>query len=57
MKTRTYGSAEVATMNEEKTVVETQEEIDELETAAMETAEEENAEELPESDDAAENGA
>ena len=44
-------------MNEEKTVVETQEEIDELETAAMETAEEENAEELPESDDATENGA
>ena len=56
MKTRTYGSAEVATMNEEKTVMETQEEIDEFETAAMETAEEESAEELPESDDAAENG-
>ena len=43
-------------MNEEKTVMETQEEIDELETAAMETAEEESTEELPESDDAAENG-
>ena len=43
-------------MNEEKTVMETQEEIDEFETAAMETAEEESAEELPESDDATENG-